>query len=131
MAEHDEQAAVINWAQFLIGQYPELGLLFAIPNGAKLPYFESRSRSGKKYRWSPEAEKLKAEGLKPGVPDLFLPVARKGYNGLFIELKYGRNKPSEQQVAYLDALSAQGYLAVVCWGAEDAIETITEYLGAL
>jgi hypothetical protein len=131
MAEHDEQAAVINWAQFLTGQYPELGLLFAIPNGAKLPYFEARSRSGKKYRWSPEAEKLKAEGLKPGVPDLFLPVARKGYNGLFIELKYGRNKPSEQQVAYLDALSAQGYLAVVCWGAEEAIETITEYLGAL
>ncbi len=71
---------------------------------------------------------MKAEGLNSGVPDLCLPVARKGYNGLYIELKYGRNQPSERQVFWLDRLAAEGYLAVVCWGANEAIDTITEYL---
>lgn len=131
MAEHEEQVAVIDWAQLLSGQIPELALLFAIPNGAKLPYFQAQGKNGKTYRWSPEAEKLKREGLRRGVPDLFLPVARNGFHGLFIELKYGRNKPSDDQVAYLDAVAAQGYLAAVCWGAEDAIETLTEYLGGV
>jgi hypothetical protein len=128
MAEHEEQAVVIQWANLMSGQYPELGLLFAIPNGAKLPFFKTQGRNGKTYRWSPEAEKLKAEGLKPGVPDMMLPVARKGFHGLFIEAKYKDNKPSPAQTAFLDALAGQGYLAVVCWSAEEIIETITEYL---
>jgi hypothetical protein len=128
MAEHEEQAAVIQWAALMEGQMPELGLLYAIPNGAKLPYLHKKGRNGKTYRWSPEAEKLKEEGMRAGVPDLCLPVARKGFHGLYLELKYGDNKPSEKQAAYLDALAEQGYLAAVCWGAEECIETITEYL---
>jgi len=128
MAEHDEQAAVIDWAQLMSGQIPELWLLYAIPNGAKLPYFKTRDKRGKEYRWSPEAKKLKEEGLRPGVPDLCLPVPRKEFHGLYIEMKDGDNKPTEAQTAYLDALAAQGYLAVVCWGAEDAVEVLTEYL---
>ena len=131
MAEHDEQVAVIQWATFLEGQYPELGLLYAVPNGAKLPYKQVKGKNGKTYRWSPEAEKLKAEGMRSGVPDLCLPVARKGFHGLYIEMKAGRNKPSDNQVGYLDALAAQGNLAVVVWSAEEAIETILEYLEVL
>lgn len=122
--EHDEQAAIIDWARRLEPQYPELGLLFAIPNGAKLPYI--KDRRGRRY--SPQAQKLKAEGLRAGVPDLCLPVARLGFHGMFIELKVGRNKPSAEQVKFLDTLADQGYYAAVCWGAEEAIREIRAYL---
>lgn len=125
MSEHSEQAQIIDWAQRVKPLYPELGLLFAIPNGAKLPYM--KDHRGRRY--SPQAKKLKAEGLRSGVPDLFLPVARMGYHGMFIELKVGRNRPSDEQVAYLDALAEQGYYAAVCWGAVEAIGAICAYLG--
>lgn len=123
-SEHDAQVAVVDWCAQMSSVIPELALLFAIPNGAKLPYI--RNASGQ--RFSPQAQHLKAEGLRPGIPDLFLPVASQGYHGLFIELKFGRNKPSDVQVGMLDALAGQGYCAAVCWGAADAITTITEYL---
>lgn len=123
MAEHDEQAAVINWAQLMAGQYPELDLLYAIPNGAGLRHSVKNGR-----RYSPEAQKLKAEGMRPGVPDLCLPVARKGWHGLYIEMKYKKNKPSAAQEAYLNRLTEQNYLAVVCWSAEETIETLVDYL---
>lgn len=114
MSEHDEQCAVIAWARLNETQYPELALLFAVPNGL---------------RTSPrQAVKAKQEGLKRGVPDLCLPVARGGWHGLFIELKHGRNRPSDAQVEWLDALTKQGYLAVACWEFEEATETIAEYL---
>jgi hypothetical protein len=116
MGEHDEQAAVITWATVMSGAYPELALLYAIPNGAAL--------AGKHRAW----RKLEAEGAKSGVPDLCLPVARHGYHGLYIELKFGSNKPSDKQAAWLDRLTEQGYLAVACWGADEAIETIGDYL---
>lgn len=125
MSEHDEQVKVMQWAGLKEFRYPELGLLHAIPNGAKLPW--RRNRNGR--RFSPEASKLKAEGLKAGVPDMSLPVARQGYHGLYVELKAGSNQPTDEQVWWLDRLAAQGFLAVVCRGAEDAIETIAEYLG--
>ena len=71
--EHQEQVALIHWAKMRSATLPELGLLFAIPNGGERHLFV--------------AKKLKAEGVKPGTPDLCLPVARGGYHGLFIEMK--------------------------------------------
>lgn len=124
MNEHDEQALVIAWAEREAALYPELNLLFAVPNGAKLPY--AKDRRGRRY--SPQAQKLKKEGLRAGVPDLCLPVARQGFHGLFIEMKIGKNKPSAAQVAFLDELARQGYYATVCWGAVDAIAAIRAYL---
>lgn len=124
MSEHAEQAAIFEWAQLLESRHPELSLLFAVPNGAKLPW--RKNKAGQRY--SPEAIRLKQEGLRPGVPDMCLPVARRGYYGLFIELKTGRNKPSDYQTWWLDRLAEQGYLACACWGAGEAIETISEYL---
>ena len=125
MSEHDDQTRVFNWARSMAVICPELLLLFAIPNGAKLPWITDR----KGRRFSPEANRLKDEGMKPGVPDFCLPVARKGFHGLFIELKFGRNKPSEQQIWWMDQLSTQGYLATACWGADQAIMTLQEYVG--
>jgi hypothetical protein len=123
MSEHHEQCAIFEWARLHEGAYPELFLLHMIPNGAKLPF----TKRGKK-RISQEAIKLKKEGMKAGVPDMCLPVARQGYHGLYIELKFGKNKPTDKQVIWLTKLSQQGYLASAVWGACDAIKMIVEYL---
>jgi hypothetical protein len=70
-----------------------------------------------------------AEGVKAGVPDLCLPVARGQYHGLYIELKRHRGgRTSDHQSEWLDALSAQGYKAALCYGWEQAAGTIIEYL---
>lgn len=112
--EANEQEALFRWASFLRGHYPELDMLYHIPNGG------SRNRI--------EAANLKRQGVKAGVPDLCLPVASGKYHGLYIELKYGRNKPSDYQKQWLSALRAQGYAAEVCYGWEQAAEIITKYL---
>jgi hypothetical protein len=124
MSEHHEQAALFQWAAYNQPQYPQLALLFAIPNGAGLNH--QVSKNGRRY--SPEAAKLKTEGLKSGVPDVCLPCARGSYHGLYIELKYGRNTPSPQQRAWHTALREQGYRVDICYGWEPAAQTILDYL---
>jgi hypothetical protein len=80
-------------------------------------------------RHKAEAGRLRAEGVKAGVPDLCLPVARGQYHGLYIELKRQRGgRTSDHQSEWLDALSAQGYKAALCYGWEQAAGTIIEYL---
>ena len=113
--EEIEQTHLFLWAFYESSKYPELKNMFAIPNGGK------RSKS--------EAARLKASGVKAGVPDIFLAVARNGYHGLFIEMKVGMNKPTENQVEMMEELTAQGYLCRVCWSGDDAIDAIKEYLG--
>ena len=112
--EANEQSALFEWAGWMRGKYPVLDLLYHIPNGG--------SRNER------EAANLKRQGVKAGVPDLCLTVARGGYHGLYIEMKYGKNKPSEHQKRWIDALRAQGYVAEVCYGWHQASELITEYL---
>lgn len=112
--EGNEQEALFAWALYAAGVMPELGLMFHVPNGG------SRNRI--------EAAKLKQQGVRAGVPDICLPVARGGFHGLFVELKYGRNKATDRQTAWLDALRSQGYLAVECVGWDTAREVITKYL---
>lgn len=125
--EHHEQTALIDWAFRSEGLWPELHWLYAIPNGAKLP-FKTVTRSGRSFRVCPEAQKLKDEGLRSGVPDLCLPVPRGKYHGLYIEMKAEDGEPSEAQLAWLEALNAQGYMAALAFGFEQARETIESYL---
>lgn len=120
MSEHGEQVAVIHWARA-----KGLDYLFAIPNGAKLPY--TRRADGSRH--SRQAMILLAEGLLPGVSDLFLPVAASGFHGLFIEMKAGKNKTTPEQEAFISHVRSQGYQAVVCYGAGEAINAIRGYLG--
>jgi len=115
ITEHQEQAMLITWARHTESHWPELALLHAIPNGGWRGY-----KTGKM---------LKAEGLKPGVPDLCLPVARHGYHGLYLEMKSKKGRVRPEQRWWLDALTEQGYLAVVCKGFAQGVDVITEYLG--
>lgn len=114
ISESVEQQTVLRWAVYASGKYPELDLLYHIPNEGK------RSKAA--------AGRLKAEGLKKGVPDLCLPVARGGYHGLYIELKALDGKPTREQIGWIGNLKQQGYYAVVCAGADRAIRVIEEYL---
>ncbi len=111
-SEHDEQVALIRWAE--LSGIPELQLLFAIPNGGQ--------------RHPAVARKLRDEGLKPGVPDLCLPVARGNYHGLFIEMKVGKNKPTANQAQWISELRRQGYRVEVCYGYDEAMVMIENYL---
>ena len=63
-----------------------------------------------------------------GVPDLCLPVARGGYHGLYIEMKAGKNKPTEKQLWWIENLKKQGYAVSVCWGFEAARMELEKYL---
>ena len=113
--EHEEQAAVIKWWAGYAAQHkiPE-NLLFAIPNGA------NKSMA--------TAAKFKREGLRKGVPDLFLAVPR-GVHGLFLEMKRTvKAQVSDDQYYFAEGLRDQGYRVVFCFGAENAIRVIKEYL---
>lgn len=116
MTEHDLQVSIMQEVALRANQNPLWGLCFAIPNGGK--------------RNKAVAGKLKAEGVKAGVPDLFLPVARKGCHGLFIELKVGSNKATKSQSMMIDRLKLQGYCATVIWEAQMAINLLEWYLEA-
>jgi hypothetical protein len=113
--EAQEQAALFQWIAYKAKQYPELQYCYHIPNGGSRNPIEARH--------------LKEQGVKPGIPDLFLPCARGGWHGLYIEMKRRKGgRLSDEQAAMLEALREQGYCAWVCKGANDAIELITEYL---
>ena len=113
-----EQAALFQWATAMSRQDSRLRWLFAIPNGTAAS--------------SPvEAAKAKRTGRKKGVPDVFLPVPSREYHGLFIELKRRNGRLSDlsdEQSQWIQALTEQGYKTVVCFGWEDAAQTISIYL---
>ena len=113
-SEEQEQRALIRWAELSQSRYPELALLFHPPNGGL------RSKA--------VAAKLKAQGVKAGVLDLVLPVARGPYHGLFIEMKVGKNKPTDMQVWWIKRLRHEGYAVEVCYGWEAAKDVLENYL---
>lgn len=122
--EHLEQCALIQWIELNKKKWPVLNNLFAIPNGGKLPY----SKIGKGKIWSPQRFKLVKEGLRAGVPDLFLAWPKDEHSGLFIEMKYGKNKLSPEQKEWKRRLEWAGYAVIVCYGFEEAKLAIEAYL---
>lgn len=112
--EGQEQAALMQELQL---RYPEAyALIYHVPNGG--------------HRVKAVAAKLKAQGVKAGIPDLVLPMARGGYFGLYIEFKATIDPApvSSSQQACIKRLNDQGYLAVVCRGHFDAMECLRAYL---
>jgi hypothetical protein len=113
--EWRQQASIFLWADSMLYQYPELWLLNGSLNGVRLSMGQ--------------AKKAKRCGMKAGYPDIFLPVARKGFYGLYIELKKEKGGVvSKEQRDWLDRLSTQNYFAVVCRGENRAIKVIEDYL---
>lgn len=67
-------------------------------------------------------------GLAKGFPDLFIPKAKNGAHGLFIELKAGKGRTSTEQDEWISLLRAEGYAVFVCYGFEAARQTIDKYV---
>lgn len=132
--EHKESIALIKWRDLHLGKHPELETLIHIPNGGK--------------RNIRVAQKLKAEGTRAGVSDYLLPVSREvrwqdnrpvqygqhpivrmiPRNGLWIELKAGKNKPTDPQYEWLHLMRDQGYAAEWAVGWFEASQLILAYL---
>jgi hypothetical protein len=106
--EHEEQKVVAEYLDMT-------GVLwYAVPNGS--------------LRNVVVAKKLKAEGVKPGVPDIVIAEPSGGYHGLYVELKRKKGGCiSGNQKKWIDKLGSRGYLAVVCRGADEAISVIDNY----
>jgi hypothetical protein len=92
---------------------PELKNMFAVPNGG--------------LRHKAVAMKLKNSGAKAGVPDIFLAYPKGVYAGLWIEMKYGKNKTTPLQRDWINRLQDAGYRVEVCYG-DEAWEVILDYL---
>lgn len=113
--EYEEQAAVIEWAHAMRGRWPELDLLYAIPNGARTS-------------WT-VAKRLKKTGMKAGVPDLCLPVARGAWHACYLEIKRKKHgRLNGVQRAWISRLTRERNYVVVCSGAEWAIHHLSAYL---
>ncbi len=111
--EHSEQCVLIRWFDL---SFPELrGRLAAVPNASKVPAYVGK--------------KMNLEGRRKGYPDLQLLTPRHGFHGLIIELKRIKGGTLQaEQSEWLDWLGSQGYMAVVCKGADAAMDTIKNYL---
>ncbi len=110
-------------------QYPKLEKMFyAIPNGGSRSKKAVKDKSGKTIYVSPEGKRLKAEGVKAGVSDTFLSVPRKGFHGLYIEFKWGRNTLSQEQEAFLEIAKAFGYHTAVVYSFDQFVSEIEKYL---
>lgn len=112
--ESEEQQALFQWAAMLQARFPDLALLHHIPNGGQ--------------RAITTAARLKAEGVKAGVPDVSLPAPKGVYHGLYVEMKAGKNKPTAHQVWWLEELKMRSYYTAVAYSWREAAEIITKYL---
>lgn len=143
-SEHSEQVEVFRWANEIayagfdlvlnnaskpydkskLQPVPVLQLMHAIPNGGA----RGNDTQTNKIRGS----MLKAEGVKKGVPDIFLPVPLNGFHGLYIEMKVAdrkKGRPSEEQKEFLDSVGKLGYAYAICYGADEAKSAICRYFG--
>lgn len=113
--EEAEQAALIRWAMYEEGKWPELGLLYHVPNEGK--------------RTKMTGGKLRMVGMRKGVPDLCLPVARGMHYGLYVEMKRrDGSTPTQDQADWLEKLDGQGYCVCWCRGWDAAAAVITAYI---
>lgn len=117
--ESDEQKIVVKWAMDARIKWPELELLYAVPNGALL---------GGRNRFA-QVNNLKAQGLRIGVPDLVLPVARGSYHGAYLEMKRIKGSTwDEDQKWWATKLKEQGYLCGLAKGQKQGIDFLIAYL---
>jgi len=115
--ESAHQTQVVEWSRWAYkanpSRYPMLNMLHCSLNGVKL--------SGT------QAKIAKGQGMLSGVPDLFLPVPKNGYHGLFIEMKSEKGRVTENQHWFLTNAESLGYKTAVCYSAKEAINAIVSY----
>ena len=113
--EDDEQAALFEWAAYQrYDNQPLTDFMWANPMGGK--------------RNAREAARLKRQGVKAGVFDIFMAIPLRGDFGLFIEMKVGDNSLSAEQEKFKNDMTRKGYLCVICYSFDDANMEIENYI---
>lgn len=113
--QHKESILQKNCVRWFRLQYPKMYYnLFAVPNGG--------------FRNPREAATMKQEGIVAGVSDLILLVPNSKYHALCIEMKYGKNKKSDKQTAFQNAVTPLGYKYIVVYTIDDFINEVNNYL---
>lgn len=111
-AESYEQIAAMDW---LRAQYPIIA--------------EHTLHIGNERKSTPYAGYImKRMGVLKGASDLFIAWPVEHYHGLFIELKSKIGKPTKSQLDFMQKMKRVGYRTAICYGAQEVIDTITEYL---
>jgi len=115
--EHQSQAVFIAWWSYFchIVKLDER-LLYAVPNAG------AGAQRG-------QAGKMKAEGVRPGIPDVNLDVPRNGCHGLRLEFKRRGEKPRPHQLEVIDLLRQQGYDVQIVYSLDEAMRVVMAYLG--
>lgn len=108
------QESFFAWARTNERQFPILKRIFAVPNGG--------------YRHKATAIAMKRQGVKAGVLDVCLPVARKGFAGLWIEFKTEVGKPSDEQKEWIVFLESEGHQVHVLRSWRVAANITVDYL---
>ena len=108
--EHQIQVAYF----VAISYHPEWKWIHAIPNGGA--------------RHIAVASKLKAEGVKRGIADVFIPYARSGWRGMYIEFKAPGKTLTKEQWEYRAHVLDEGYFYNTCFDATEAYQVTKTYM---
>jgi len=114
MTESEQQIAFFNWCRVMSGSDARLGTIFAVPNGG--------------YRSKATAGRMRSEGLKAGVWDIFIPIQMGQHCGMWIEMKAGKNSLTPGQLAFRESVG-ESYLWFVAYSWDEAVEATCRYLG--
>jgi hypothetical protein len=108
--EHQIQSAFFSWWNMVY----RLPLAWAIPNGGK--------------RHPAVGRKLREEGVRPGVPDVFIAIPTPQFSGLFLEFKSRRGAVTAEQKVLHERLRFMGYAVEVVRSVDQAISVTENYL---
>jgi hypothetical protein len=86
---------------------------FAIPNGGQRNLLV--------------AVKLKMEGVKRGVADMFWMISNDNWKGIFVEVKTAKGVKSEYQREFQKVAIANGYYYAVVRSIDDCIELLEKF----
>jgi hypothetical protein len=129
--EELEQERFFQWVHH---KFPELeNLIFAIPNGGSRSKKAIKARDGSTKYISIEGARLKRQGVKAGILDVFISIASSPYHGAYIEFKSPSIKNplsalSTEQKRFKKLAEENGYLVIVVNTFEDAKNRVLEYL---
>ena len=124
--EDDIQADFFDKVKIFFPTIPDK-LLFAVPNGGQRMQKSIQTKKGVK-TFSPEAARLKKQGVKAGIADVILLVPRKGFASLCMEFKTEKGKQSDEQKEFQKQAEMCGSKYVIVRSVASAIETVKDYM---
>ena len=123
MTEHNEQSDFIRWKRIRGATDERLLNIYAIPNAQIFQKGTDKAAAARIVNY------MKSDGLENGVLDVNIDYPSKGYHGMKIEFKYGKGKLSNMQKIWKKRFEKAGYLVLVCYSADVAIDAVCEYFG--